>query len=296
MSDDSSSNPIPEGSASPTGPLPGPGWYPAGEGVERWWDGRNWAEATRVTGTASDVDPAATTSPAASTPTAATAPAATAPAAASAPTATATATAPTGPTPARKKMKPWAILVIVGSVVVGLVFLGYAGYFAFGLVTAAQLQSRTAETLNELTPTPDPKTPQEIELEEFRAAQQQPTLEGMLTAQTEEQEAYVEDLRKVAKKNGQGDDPQSESLMLSLTLQFCEAAIANDHQIDETMVRQFIAENPNFQAMDIAGTDPAKKSATTRGIMFATLKGTTYICPDDSEALLGAMKDIGDDW
>ena len=53
-----------EGQPSPSGPPPG--WYPDGQGAQRWWDGRQWTEhvaaalvpvAPDATGTGAGTDP-----------------------------------------------------------------------------------------------------------------------------------------------------------------------------------------------------------------------------------------------
>lgn len=250
-------------SAAEPAALPAAGWYAAGEGFERWWDGQQWSEATR------QVEPAATATE-------------------SAPAAT--------PAPNRAGWVPW---VIAGSAVMGLLLLGIVGYFAYGYISAAALITATAQNHSSpsltLPPAP-PKSPQDIEAEEFLAEQRQPDMSGTITARTPGQEEFVADLRRIATKNGAPQDPESESIMLKLTIGFCEAAVRNGHNVDPTMVHEFIADNEYFQAMNESSGDAEKKRATTRSLMYTTLSGTTFICKDDSKAFLDALEQIGDNW
>ncbi len=250
---------------------PQPGWYPDGTGGQRWWDGVQWTGHYQ----------------------------------------------PGMPLVQQPRRRTG---VMIGAISAAVLLIGGGIGLAIWLSQPGDSESdgarpKPAPTVNGQTPTPSPPVdllPIEeetdasaggmldydkvfAERDEFFEAQQLPLGSNNLSAVTDEQHAFIDEMQAYYESEGFCWNAEMESTVLALALNGCESSILNGHQLDEFAVQTYALSSPLIAELT-QGTSEADRITYTGNLMDVVVTGTYYLCPADHDQWKMYVEQIGDNW
>jgi hypothetical protein len=165
---------------------------------------------------------------------------------------------------------PLAVMMTVGAAVL----LAGCSPAAPAWITVMPLPTRTAPAQNDVL----------SEREAFISEQQLAPGSKTLAAVTPAQKAFIEQQRASAPDGRM--TPQTETLLLASTLDACETAILNSHDVDADILRGHVATSPIFATL------AADDLIVERGMATLMITGMGYLCPDDAPQWRTAFAEV----
>ena len=284
-------NTDPHTQATPNEPNVPAGWYPDGQGSQRWWDGTQWTEHAHPdlaaqagqADAADQVDQTAQTDQAAQfEPTA---------------------------QPPRKRTGLVITLVAAGAAVV----LGGAAVIGMwvipSMLKANERQDPEITEVDEIEtpdvePTEDPSDEPDsgsefsdvfAEREQFMIDQQLPLDGSLLQAVTPEQHEFVQVMKQQFATNGVEFTKNDESVVLALAADACETAILSSHDSTDFVLRGHAITSPLIAEITKNLDEPTKSQAIDN-LMYTAATGMSYMCPADADGWFETLDAIGGDW
>lgn len=267
-------NTDPNTPTTPNEPNVPAGWYPDGQGSQRWWNGTQWTEHTQPdpaalagqTDAAVQVDQTAQTDQAAQfEPTA---------------------------QPPRKRTGLVITLIAAGAAVVlgGVAVIGM--WVIPSMLKANERQDPEITEVDEIEPTEEP-SPEEpdtdsefsdvfAEREQFMIDQQLPLDGSLLKAVTPEQQEFIEVVKQQFATNGVEFTENDESIVLALAADACETAILSSHDSSDFVIRGHALTSPLIAEITKNLEEPAKSQAIDN-LMYTAATGMSYMCPADAD-------------
>lgn len=130
------------------------------------------------------------------------------------------------------------------------------------------------------------------ERDAFIAAQQQPLDGSTLAAVTEAQREFVAFERAAVEARGETWTPEHEDLVLRLTLDGCETAILNAHEVTPDVVRVHAETSPILRPFIPAEAPAEQRTLIERNLMSFVVTGSSYLCPADAEQWKAAFTEV----
>ncbi len=144
---------------------------------------------------------------------------------------------------------------------------------------------------------PDAGTSSEDPLAErdrFFEEQQLPLDGTPLVAVTPAQKEFIAEQRAYVEEQGFEWTAEEESLSLALVADACETAILNSHAVDADILRAHVATSPLFSQLVDPSLQGEQRTAAEDPIANLMVYGTTFLCPQDSDAWIDAYTEVYD--
>lgn len=130
------------------------------------------------------------------------------------------------------------------------------------------------------------------ERERFFEEQQLPLDGTPLVAVTPAQKQFVAEQKDYAAQQGIEWTARDESLSLALVADACETAILSYHDVDAMTLQAHVATSPIFAQLVPADLEGSERAAAEAPIASLMVYGTTFLCPDDSDAWIDAYTEV----
>lgn len=130
------------------------------------------------------------------------------------------------------------------------------------------------------------------ERDRFFADQMQPLDGSPLTAQTDEQGAFILSEKEFVESNGLAWSQEAETMYLALALDACEASILQGHEITDELFMLHLATSPLFAALvpdEVVGEQRRNGERNSAAKMVA---GVSYLCKEDLPQWLDAYNRV----
>lgn len=298
-----------------------PGWYPDGNGNQRWWDGNGWTDHVQP-----DQSATQPTEQLGATPTqqqAQTVQQAQPEQVSWADSNTNQAAPLAQPLGQKPKMSGGKIAMIIAAIVVGVSLIAAlaivvvrnvvvpsiktsslplvsesSGVAGLPTPTVTPIPSSTPTPFASITPSPSASNSigaRMIERDKFLRDQKFARGTKLLTPQTKQHRAYIKVAKADFKKYRYRWTPVMQSAMLALTMDACETSILNGHNLKTSTARVHVQTEPLIPILT-KGMSTKQKNRVTGNLMRTTVKGTGKICPAAYPGWKKVVNKIGNDW